>query len=238
MFQTLFYQPILNLLIFLYNNVPGNDLGIAIILLTVVIKVVLLPLSRKALTSQKALQELQPKIEEIKKKHKDSREKMSRAMMDLYKNNKVNPFSSCLPLLIQLPFLFAVFRVFRDGLDNNLSLVYSFISQPEAINYIALGFVDLSKKNFYIALLAGLAQFWQSKMMVAKRPTLKSKGAKDEDFMAIMNKQMTFFMPILTVIIGMSFPGGLALYWLTTTVLTGLQQVYLFRKTAKIVESK
>jgi YidC/Oxa1 family membrane protein insertase len=230
MFQVLFYQPILNLLVFLYNVVPGNDLGIAIILLTIIIKIVLLPLSRKSIKSQKALQELQPKIEEIKKKYKKEKEKMSRAMMELYKKNKVNPLSSCLPLLIQLPFLFAVFRVFRDGLsDTSLNLLYSFVSRPDSINYVSLGFIDLSEKQIVIALLAGIAQFWQSKMMMAKRPSVKSPGAKDEDMMAIMNKQMLYFMPVLTVVIGMSFPGGLALYWLVTTLLTGLQQVYLFR---------
>ena len=81
-----------------------------------------------------------------------------------------------------------------------------------------------------IAVLAGAAQYWQAKMMMTKRPPVKSSGAKDEDMMAVMNKQMIYFMPALTVFIGLSFPGGLALYWLTTTVLTGLQQVYIFKK--------
>ena len=231
MFQTLFYQPVLNLLVFLYNIVPGNDLGVAILLLTIIIKLLLLPLSKASIKSQKALQELQPKIEEIKKKYKNEREKMSRAMMALYKENKVNPFSSCLPLFIQLPFLFAVFRVFRDGFgENSLDLIYSFIATPETINTISLGFVDLAKTNPYIAVAAGAAQFWQAKMMMAKKPAIKTPGAKDENMMAMMNKQMVYFMPILTVVIGMSFPGGLALYWLVTTLLTGAQQAWLFQK--------
>ena len=229
LFQTIFYQPIFNLVIFLYNIVPGNDLGVVIILLTIIIKLLLLPLSKKALKSQKALQDLQPHIEEIKKKYKDRKDEMGRAMMELYKNNKVNPLSSCLPLLIQLPFLWAVFRVFSNGFEN-LDLVYSFIHKPEVINYISLGFIDLQKRNITFAVLAGLAQFWQSKMMMTKRPAVKSSGARDEDMMSIMNKQMLYFMPFMTVFIGMSFPGGLALYWLVTTILTGLQQLYIFRK--------
>jgi len=230
MFETLFFQPVLNLVIFLYNIAPGNDLGIAIILLTIIIKLLLLPLSKKSLKSQKALQELQPKIEEIKKKHKDNKEEMSRAMMNLYKTNKVNPFSSCLPLLIQLPFLIAVFRVFRQGFDNGaLDLLYTFIERPEAINYISFGFLDLAEKNTVIAVLAGVAQFWQTKMMMAKRPSVKTKGAKDEDMMAIMNKQMVYMMPVLTVFIALSFPAGLGLYWLVTTILTGVQQLFLFK---------
>jgi len=243
MFETFFYQPILNLLIFIYNVVPGHDFGVAIIILTIIIKLALLPLSKKSLNSQKALQELQPKIEEIKKKYKDKKEEMSKAMMTLYKNNKVNPLSSCLPLIIQMPFLFAVFRVFRNGFENgSMDLIYPFITKPETINYISFFGTDLSKKNVIIAILAGVAQFWQTKMMTTKKPAIKSAGSKDENMMAIMNKQMIYFMPVFTVFISMSFPGGLALYWLTTTVITALQQIFLFKKNKKaeveVIESK
>jgi len=243
MFETFFYQPILNLLIFIYNVVPGHDFGVAIIILTIIIKLALLPLSKKSLNSQKALQELQPKIEEIKKKYKDKKEEMSKAMITLYKNNKVNPISSCLPLIIQMPFLFAVFRVFRNGFENgSMDLIYPFITKPETINYISFFGTDLSKKNVIIAILAGVAQFWQTKMMATKKPAIKSAGSKDENMMAIMNKQMIYFMPLFTIFIGMSFPGGLALYWLTTTVITALQQIFLFKKNKKaeveVIESK
>jgi len=237
MFQTFFYQPIFNLLIFLYDIIPGHDLGLAIIALTIIIKMVLLPLSKQSIKSQKALQEIQPKIEEIKKKYKDNKEAMGRAMMELYKQEKVNPFSSCLPLLIQLPFLWAVFRVFRNGLNGeSLELVYSFISRPETLNATSFGLIDLSHPNTVLAVLAGLAVFWQSKMMSTKRPETKSEGARDENMMAIMNKQMLFFMPALTVFICLTFPSGLALYWLTTTILTGLQQLYIFKQ--KNVDNK
>jgi YidC/Oxa1 family membrane protein insertase len=247
-FQTIFYQPVLNLLVFLYNIVPGHDLGIAIVLLTIVIKLILLPLSKQSIKSQKALQDLQPKIDEIKRKYKDKKEEMGRAMMALYKENKVNPFSSCLPLIVQLPFLFAVFRVFRDGFANgSLDLVYGFIAKPEVINTMSLGFIDLSVRNVPIAVLAGVAQYWQAKMMMTKKAPVQTPGAKDENMMAAMNKQMIYFMPILTVVIGLSFPGGLALYWLVTTVLTGLQQLFIFKhkdkedkkdKTGDVVEGE
>ena len=234
-FNIIFYQPILNLLVFLYNIVPGHDIGLAIIIMTVIIKLILLPLSKQSINSQKSLQELQPRIDEIKKKYADNKEEQGRAMMQLYKQEKVNPFSSCLPLLIQLPFLWAVFMVFRDGLSGqSLSLVYSFIYQPEVINTTSLGFINLAKPNVILAILAGLAQFWQAKMMITKRPEVRSSGAKDENMMAIMNKQMLYMMPALTVFIGLSFPGGLALYWLVTTLLTALQQLYLFKKKENI----
>ncbi|MFA5318406.1 MAG: YidC/Oxa1 family membrane protein insertase [Patescibacteria group bacterium] len=240
-FQTLFYQPILNLLVFLYNIIPGNDIGVAIIALTALIRLVLFPLNQQSIKSQKALQDIQPKIEELKRQYGSNKQELGKAMMELYKEQKVNPFSSCLPLLIQFPFLIAVFYVFRDGLTGgSLDLVYSFIKRPDAINVITLGFFDLSKPSPILAILAGLAQFWQAKMMMAKRPPkqLQGKpGAKDEDMMAIMNKQMIYFMPAITVFIGLTFPGGLTLYWLTTTLLMGLQQLYIFKKDKKDKEA-
>jgi YidC/Oxa1 family membrane protein insertase len=235
LFHVVFYQPILNLLVFLYNIIPGHDIGLAIIAMTVIIKLILLPLSKQSIKSQKSMQNLQPKIDELKKKYAANKEEQGRAMMELYKQEKVNPFSSCLPLVIQLPFLWAVFIVFRQGLSNQtLNFIYSFIHNPGVINPISFGLFDLSKPNLYLAVLAGAAQFWQAKMMTTKRPEVKGQGAKDEDMMAIMNKQMLYMMPILTVVIGATFPGGLALYWLVTTLLTALQQLYLFKQKERI----
>lgn len=228
-FTIFFFQPILNLLVFLYNVIPFNDFGVAIILMTVIIKLVFWPLGRKAIKSQKALQDLQPKIEEIKKQYANDKVASSQAIMALYRDNKVNPFSSCLPLLIQLPFLWAVYRVFSAGLENNLELVYPFISRPEVIHTISFGFVDLAEKNVYLAILAGAAQFWQAKMMNTKRPPIKTDGSKDENMMAIMNKQMLYIMPAMTVFIGLSLPGGLTLYWFVITLLTAVQQFTTFR---------
>lgn len=227
-FQTIFYEPILNLLIFLYNVIPGSDLAIAIILLTIIIKVILYPLSKQSIKGQKSLQDLQPKIEEIKQKYSDDREKMGKEMMQLYKEHKVNPLSSCLPLLLQLPFLIAVFHVFRNGFgEKTLELVYPFISTPEAVNSV----IELSSPNWYLALMAGAAQFWQTKMMMADKPQVQSSGSKDESMSAIMNKQMMYFMPLITVFIGLTLPGGVALYILVVTVLTALQQKLLFKNT-------
>lgn len=229
-FQTFFYQPILNLLIFFYNHVPGHDLGLAIILLTIVIKLVLYPLSRQSIKSQKALQDLQPKLNEIKEKHKGDREALGKATLALYRDNKINPFSSCLPLLVQIPFFFAVFRVFRNELNNHsLDLLYPFLTKPDTLNTFFFGVLDLSQPSKILAILAGLAQFWQTKMLMAKKPSIKAPEAKDENMAAIMNKQMLYFMPALTVFFGFTFPGGLALYWLVTTLLTVAQQKIVFQ---------
>lgn len=231
LFQIIFYQPILNLVIFLYNYVTFQDLGFAIIILTIIIKAFLWPLSKKSIKSQKALQEIQPKIDELKKKYKDNKQEMGQALMALYKENKVNPFSSCLPLLIQLPFFIAVFQVFKDGIDKHLELIYPFIYAPESINSVFLGIMDLSKPVIYLAVLAGAAQFWQAKMMMAKNKTTTApSSSKAESMTAIMNKQMLYFMPALTIFIGVTLPGGLTLYWLVLTLLTVLQQFLVNKK--------
>ena len=238
LFITVFYQPILNLLVFLYNTISFHDFGIAIILLTIVIKLILWPLGKQSIKSQKSLQDLQPKIEALKKKYADNKTELSKATMDLYKANKVNPFSSCLPLLVQLPFLWAVYRVFRDGVNNKLDLVYPFINKPETINTIFLGFVNLAKPNVYLAVLAGLAQFIQAKMLITKKPVVDTAGSKDEGMAAMMNKQMLYFMPAITIFIGISLPGGLTLYWFVLTALTALQQFVTFHKKAETGKDK
>lgn len=240
MFETFFYQPILNLLVFLYNIVPGNDLGVAIVLLTIIVKTVMFPLSKKAIESQKGLHEIQPEIDAINKKHKNNREALGKATLDLYKEKKISPFSSCLPLLVQLPFLFAVFRVFRNGFGgNSLDLVYPFITRPEHINTISFGIFDLSAPhNIVLAVLAGIALYFQTKMMMARKPAPKVPSKTDkpeqEDMMSMMNKQMVYVMPVFTAFISYSYPSGLALYWFLTTLLTIAQQHYLFRDTATV----
>ncbi|MEK7167017.1 MAG: YidC/Oxa1 family membrane protein insertase [Patescibacteria group bacterium] len=242
LFHIICYQPIYNLLIFLYNIIPGNNLGIAIILLTIIIKLLLHPFSLQAIKSQKALQDLQPKIEELKIKFKDQKEKMSLAMMELYKQEKINPFSSCLPLLIQFPFLIAIYHVFQKGFNVvDKEILYSFIFAPEKIYSFFLG-MNLSNPNIILAVLAGVAQFWQTKMMITKQPPVqmvKLKEAKDESMTAMMNKQMLYFMPILTIWIGATLPAGLTLYWFTLTLFMIIQQYFFFKKPkSKIINHK
>ena len=234
-YNTILYQPLLNLLVFLYNTIPFHDIGLAIILLTVIIRLILFPLSKQSIKAQKSLADLQPKMEEIKLKYKDDKEGMSKAMMQLYSENKVNPFSSCLPLLIQFPLLIAVYQVFKNGLKSeNLNMLYSFINNPGTINSMSLGFIDLAVPNIFLAVLAGVAQFIQVKMLPMQKPPVKTPGSKDESIMTSLNKNMTYMMPIMTVFIGMQLPSGLSLYWLLTTLLTILQQYLLFRKKDEI----
>ncbi len=229
LYNILLYQPLLNVLVFFYSVIPGKDIGIAIIILTLLIRLVLYPLNRKALEAQKVLQDVQPKLEEVKKKYSNDKETMAKELMKLYSEHNINPFSSCLPLLIQIPIFIALYHVFQTGLSNgSLQLLYSFIPNPGSINTLFLRFIDLSKPQPVLAIIAGIAQYFQTKMLfVKKQPVVP--GASDENALAMMNKQMMVMMPILTVVIGFTLPGGLTLYWLITTVLMWLQQKQLFK---------
>ena len=239
-FQTVFLQPILNLLVWLYLVVPGQDIGIAIILLTIVIKIVLYPLTHIQIKQQRAMQELQPKIEEIRKRLKDDKEGQAKELMELYKKEKVNPASSCLPLLVQLPVFIGLYHALSVGLNSqSLDLLYSFVPNPSHINPSFLGLFDLTTPNYILAILAGGVQFFQTKHIlkppaatIAEPPkeVKGSKGAKDESMAVIMNKQMTYVMPVITVVIGFSLPGGLTLYWLVMSLLTLFQQLFVVKR--------
>ncbi len=239
LFNTLIYQPILNLLVWLYNVIPGSDIGLAIIALTIIAKLVLYPFTAAQIKQQKALQEIQPKIEEVRKRLKDDKEAQAKELMELYKKEKVNPASSCLPLLIQLPIFIGLFRALKDGLSSHsLNLLYPFVANPGTIDNMMFGFVDLSKPNIVLAVLAAGVQFIQSKQIM-KKPSpaapppsevAGSEGAKDESMAAIMNKQMLYIMPLVTIFIGISLPGGLTLYWLVMSVLTVIQQALFLRQ--------
>lgn len=235
-FQAVFYQPIFNLLIFLYTTIPGRDLGLAIILLTLIIKGLLWPLSNGALRSQKALSDLQPKLDALKKEYpgKEKQEELAKAMMALYSKEKVSPFSSCLPVLIQLPVFIALYHALSQGLKSSgFEALYPFVTNPGTITPSLFGFIDLAKPNIALALLAGVSQYFQAKMMVTRQQPRKTPGAQDEDMLATMNKQMLYMMPALTVILGWKLPGGLALYWLMTNVLTVVQQRVYFKNADK-----
>lgn len=237
LFFLLLEQPMFNLLIGLYNVIPGADMGFAIIALTLIVKLALWPLTHTSLKSQKALQEIQPKIDALKVEFKDDKEKQAKAMMGLYAEEKVNPLSSCLPVLIQLPILIALYKVLSFGLrPDNLVHLYPFIPHPETINTTFLGFIDLAARNIPLALLAGILQFFQTRMLIARRPPQaiqKEKGVVDETMLTSMNQSMLYLMPVMTVVIGSSLPGGLTLYWVAVNAISIVQQVIAFSKTSK-----
>ena len=233
--NTLIYNPIFNALVWLYNVIPGQDFGVAIIVLTLLLRFALYPFTKKTLASQKAMQTIQPKVKALQEEFKDQKEILAQKLMELYKAEKVNPFSSCAPLLIQMPIIIAVYQVFRHGLvSQGFERLYPFVANPGHIQTMAFfGTLDLSSRSIVLAIAAGVAQFFQSKMMLSTKPaTVNDKpvdGSQDEKMLAMMNKQMTYMMPAMTVFIGLSLPAGLSLYWFVSTAFMLIQQIFLFR---------
>lgn len=227
LYHLLFLKPTFNALIALYNLV--GDMGAAIVFLTVAVRLIIFPITLRSIKSQKSMQDLQPKLTSLKEKYKNDKSGLAKATMALYKQEKVNPASSCLPLLVQLPVFIALYQAMTIGLKNGGSeLLYAFVANPGTVDAIAFGFLDLAKASIPIALLAGISQYFQARMMTTKKPPVKSEGSKDETMLAAMNKQMLYVMPAMTVVIGASLPGGVILYWLITNLISiGQQYVFL-----------
>jgi len=227
-FNLLLYRPLFNFLILIYNYLPGHDFGLTIISLTIIIRFILYPISVKALNSQRALQSLQPKIEEIQKKYKDNKEKQTKETLELYKKEKINPFGGLLLAIIQLPILIALYRVFWQGLNaQELKILYSFIANPIHINSMFFSLVDLSKPNLLFAVLAGILQFIQTKMLLPKTSIGQPKKG---DINTMMQKQMIYFLPFITVVILLKLPSALGLYWVISSLFSIVQQYFLFKK--------
>ena len=233
MFQTILYNPLINALVFLYNTVAFQDLGIAIILLTVFIRLIFAPLFYKSAKNQIILQRLQPEIKKIQHAHKDNKEKQAAAMMDLYKKHEVNPFSGFLMIIIQLPVLIALYQVFLQGLYPDIFVhLYSFIVSPAHLNPMFLGLIDLEKRSILMVGLAAIAQYWQGRLTL---PEIK-KGQELSPPERI-GRQMVYFGPILTVVILSSLPTAIGLYWLVTGVFSIVQQIYI-NKTLNLEKEK
>ncbi len=237
MFLTLYndiiYRPLLNLLVFFYNIIPGHDIGIVIILVTIIIRLILAPSFHKSLKSQKAMNDLQPKLNEMRERLKNDKEGQAKAMMELYKEHKINPLSSCLPLLLQLPILIGLYQVFRVALNSKIDIatrlsgLYHFIHMPTSISPYFLGFLDLSAPSIALGVIAGAAQFWQSKMMMPK-------VAGQDATAKAMQLQTTYVLPVISIIIAIKLPAGLPLYWIVTTLFAIAQQYYIKRQDPKL----
>ncbi|MFH1049108.1 MAG: YidC/Oxa1 family membrane protein insertase [Patescibacteria group bacterium] len=222
----MFYEPILKALTIIQSIIPGHDFGWAVIILTILIRILLWPLASKSIKSQKALQELQPEMSAIKEKFKDQKEKQAQAMMELYKNKKINPVSGCLPVLIQFPILIALYYALMEGLA----------AHDINTNFMFLGILDLTQKSIVLAILTGILQYYQTKMIMVTKKEVKEKAIQIKktdspgDFSQIMNKQMLYVMPFVMAFVAFSLPAGIALYLAITTAFSIVQQHWTMKK--------
>lgn len=241
MFHTLIYVPIYNALLWLVQVLPNHDLGLAIILITIAIRLILYYPSLASIRASRQLQTLQPKLKALQEQYKNDKEKLSQEQMKLYRESRVNPAASCLPLIVQLVVFYQLYQVFLGGLKINdagllqpdqlkdLAVGLRDYFTNNAINTKFFGLIDLTaSKNIILALLTGASQFWQTKMLAAPVEP-KIPAARDESMTASINKSMTYTLPLIMAWITYSAPAGLGLYW-TISSLFGIGQQYLFMR--------
>jgi YidC/Oxa1 family membrane protein insertase len=225
-YNELLWRPLFNGLIFFYNGFPWQEFGLAIIALTIIIRLVLTPIFLKAQHAQKKLGLLQPEIKKLQEQHKNNKETQGKALMELYASHKVNPFSGCLMMLLQLPILIALFGVFQGVFKpENLSYLYSFVQNPGTLNPLSFGILDLSKGNIYLGALAAFSQYWQSKLTLAAVPPAAEKG----EFTKVLQWQTLYFLPVLVLFWSYSLPAALTLYWTVLNILGIVQEIILHR---------
>jgi YidC/Oxa1 family membrane protein insertase len=222
-FNQFLYRPLLNVLVLLCLYLPGQDFGLAVIILTVAFKSFLLPLNKKMAKNQKDLMKIQPKIKKIQKDFKDDNEQQLEKIKSLYKEYDVNPLSSFVPLLIQFPILIALYQVFLKGL--NPTDLYSFIPNSAGINYSFIG-IDLMIPSLTLAILAVIVYFVQIKISLNKT---KQVDKKKNDISAGFQKQMPYFFSFLTFFVLIKVPAAVALY-LTVSSLFTMTQQYILNK--------
>ncbi len=214
-FKQYLYEPLLNFLIYLYQHFSFGDFGVAVILLTLIIRFVLFPLFYKSAKDQAIMQKIAPRLKEIQRLHKEDKEKQVQATMELYREHKVNPFSSFFLLLLQMPVMISLFFIFSRGFKNIGGIDTHF-----------LGFFNLAQPSPFLAIAACLAQYWQSRLTLPKSKK-KFYNLSAEEQMA---KMMLFLGPILTISLLWRFPSAVALYWLTTTAFSVVQQMIINNK--------
>lgn len=222
------YRPLLNALVFIYANLPLHDLGLAIILLTILVRIILHPTVVSTVRTQIVMPRVQVRLKEIQKKYKDNREEQARQSWAVYKEFGIHPLSSLAPLVIQIPVFLGLFKVFRTGiLLEDPSLLYSFVPKLTAFNPIAFGVFDLTEQSIPLALAAGLSQYLQGRYS-PKPPDIQESAG--DDFARAMRWQMTYFFPVIFVGIALFLPSALAFYWTVLNLLAIVQQLWIQKR--------
>jgi len=232
-FNAVIHDPLYNTLVFLIGNVPYFDVGIAVIILTLLVKLLLFPLAKKAIHTQVALKKITPQLEDVKKKYKDNQQEQVKKTLEIYKENDIHPLSGILTLLIQLPVILGLYWMFlKGGLPViDAESLYSFISVPEMVNMNFIGIVDMGGRSVVLALLAGLTQFIHAQIAI-KPPETKTKPGESlkDDLARSMNLQMRYVLPIFVGVIAYFISAAIALYWTTSNLFTIGQELFVRKR--------
>ncbi len=223
-FNLVFYHPILNLLVYFYETVAARNFGFAIIFVTIVVRLILYPFFHKGARQQMLMQRIQPEVRKIQELHKNDREKQTQALMALYKQHGVSPFSSILLLIIQIPIMLALFYAVQAPSHGAISGLYSYIPQPGAVNTGFFG-INLTAPSLVLILCAAIAQYFQARLAIYKNPAPGAKPSQAEK----MARQMSFIGPIFTLIVFYRLPAAIGLYWFATSAFSVFQQIIVNR---------
>jgi YidC/Oxa1 family membrane protein insertase len=233
LFNLLIHDPLYNALVFLIGVVPLADVGMAVILLTLLVKLLLYPLAKQAIKTQITLREINPKLAEIKKQFKDNQQEQVKQTLAVYKENDIHPLSGIATLFIQLPVILGLYWVFfKGGLPEiDPTDLYNFISKPDKVNMIFLGLVDMGGRSIVLALLAGGTQFIHAKIAIKPPETTTKPGESLKDDLArSMSVQMRYVLPIIVGVIAYTISSAVALYWTTSNLFTIGQELIVRRK--------
>jgi len=225
LFHTIIFQPLFNGLIILQQYVTFGDLGLAIIILTVIVRAILYPFSYKTFRSQMIMQKIQPEVKKIQEKHKDNKEKQAELLMAIWKKHKVNPFSGFFLLIIQLPILIALYRIFlSDFSPATLDNLYPFFTHPEVIKQSFLGLINLREKSIVIVGIAAILQYIQGRLSMFHTKTEKNGKPASK-----MSRNMVFLGPVITIVFLTALPAAVGIYWATTAAFSIFQQFIIRR---------
>ncbi len=207
-------QPIVDILfeVLLYFYELTGNYGVAIIILTIIVKIITFPLTHKQLQSTKAIQEIQPEVKKLQEKYKDDKEKLNEETMKLWKENKVNPLAGCLPLIVQFPVLIAMFRLLQD---TEILFLSKGIMEFDKMFLI----FDMTQRDttYILPILAGLTTFLQQKLMTTDQS----------------QKALLYMMPIMIAGFSIQFPAGLAMYWVLQNILSVGQHMLINKPVLK-----
>jgi len=241
-FNLILYQPLYNGLVFLISVIPFGDVGVAVILLTLIVKLALFPFTHKSVKSQSKLRSVEPEVQKVKDQYKDNKQEQAKKVMELYKKHGVNPFSGCLLFLVQIPVIIALYWVFWKGVSNGLSseLLYSFVTFPESINMKFLNLIDMSGKSLILAAIAGGSQYFQMKYAMPKlnKKTTPRKDGKmnmKDEFMRNFQLQMKYGLPVFVFFISYTISAAVALYWATSNLFSISHELLVKRKARKLI---
>lgn len=235
-FSTFIYDPLYNGLVFFISIVPGGDVGLAVILLTIFVKFILFPLSLKAVRTQMVMREIEEPLKELQEKYKEDKQKQAQEIMALYREKGINPFSSILLLFIQIPIIFGLYWVFfKGGLPEiDTELLYSFVQAPSLINMMFLGIIDMGGRDVILALLAGITQYIQAKYSLPEiKPRDEKTASFKDDLARSFQVQIRYVLPVIVFVISYTISAAIALYWTTSNIFSILQEWYVRKNIRK-----